>query len=104
MTAKIIAKHEKLLLENINFNKEIADIETELKNINSHICYMMWDVNNYDSIKKVDDIISKLRLFYISFDNFRDSNKNKCFSSVENARYKLGEIIEKLNDIHMMIN
>ena len=65
---------------------------------------MMNDVNNYDSIKKVDDIIAKLRWFYISFDNFRKANKNKTFSSVENARYKLNEIIEKLNDIHMMIN
>lgn len=98
------AKRAKQLVDNINFDNEIRNIETELKNINSHICFMLNDVNNYDSIKKVDDIISKLRWFYISFDNFREANKNKRFSSVENARYKLNEIIEKLNDIHMMIN
>lgn len=94
----------KALVDTINFNKEVADIETELENINSHICFMMQNVNNYDSIKKVDDIITKIRWFYISLDNFREANKNKRFSSVENARYKLNEIIEKLNDIHMMIN
>lgn len=93
----------KAFVDNINFNKEIADIETELKNINSHICFMMQDVNNYDSIKKVDDIITKLRWFYISFDNFKKANENKTFSNIENAKYKLNEIIKKLNDIHMMI-
>lgn len=103
--AKVLkVERAKAFVDTINFNKEVADIETELENINSHICFMMQNVNNCDSIKKVHDIITKLRWFYISFDRFRKANKNKTFSNIENAKYNLNEIIEKLNDIYLMIN
>lgn len=92
-------EREKASVDIVSFDNEILTFEKELQTIKNTIALLAQNMNNYETACDLDKIIGGIRWLYLSVDRFKESNKNKKFSSVDDAKKRLFNIETEINKL-----
>lgn len=95
-------EREKNAVDEINFNNEILEIESQLLSIKNNLIVAIQKASNFDSICNIDKITSALRWLYLSIDRFKTNNESKNFSSISSAKTRLTDITNDIEKIKAM--
>lgn len=97
------AKKEKNKVDSMDFSSDLEKAGANMDEIKKAISKAFIDNFNYETICKIDLIITRLRWALNDFEIITEKNKKKKFSSLESALYVLNRLNEKISEIGAMI-